>query len=238
MCEVLEVSKSGYYDWSKRDMSDCDKANEKLLAEIKEVFEESKGIYGSPRVYKRLKQKGIQTSLNRVARLMRQENLVGVHRRKAVKTTLSNDTHPVAPNLLNRHFETDKPNQKWLTDITYIRFKHDWLYLAVVMDLFSRKIVGWAILDTMETILPLNALKMAFSTRQPQPGLLHHSDRGRQYTSLAYQQLLTDFGCSVSMSRKGNCWDNAVAESFFGTLKTQLIHHIRFSSVEETERIN
>lgn len=221
MCEVLEVSKSGYYDWSKGEKSNRDIANEALLTEIKQVYEESHRKYGSPRVYKRLQQKGVSGGLNRIARLMRQKNVVGVHRRKGVKTTQSDEQNVSAPNLLKRQFEATKPNQKWLTDITYIPLRHGWLYLAVVMDLFSRRIIGWAMMDTLDTILPLNALKMAFFKRQPAPQLLHHSDRGCQYTSLAYQQLLADFQCQVSMSRKANCWDNAPIESFFATLKTE-----------------
>ena len=221
MCKVLKVASSGYYDWSKRKMSNRAKANEKLVAEIKKAYKESHNIYGSPRIYARLQQKGIQGSLNRVARLMRQEKVVGVHRRRGFKTTVRNDEDPVAPNLLARQFEAEKPNQKWLTDITYIQTEQATLYLAVVMDLFSRKIIGWAMLDTLDTILPLNAFTMAFIKHQPELDLLHHSDRGWQYISLAYQQLLSDFNCTVSMSRKGNCWDNAPMESFFASLKTE-----------------
>ena len=231
MCKVLEVSRSGYYDWCKRGQSQRDKANQQLVSQIRQVYEESYKTYGSPRVHKRLQQKGVKVNLKRVARLMRLENMVGVHRRKRFKTTDRNELHRVAPNVINRQFTATKPNQKWLTDITYIDTAQSTFYLAVVMDLFSRKIIGWAMLDTLDTLLPLNALKMAFSNRHPEPGFLHHSDRGSQYTSHAYQQVLADAGSTVSMSRKGNCWDNSPMESFFATLKSEWLAGKSYSTI-------
>ena len=230
MCKVLKVSRSGYYAWRRRVPSAREMADEELLAEIKKIFAASKQTYGSPRVHIELQADGIRVSRKRVARLMRENGLkVARKRKKKVVTTDSDHALPVAPNLLNRDFTASRPNEKWVTDISYIRTDAGWLYLAVVMDLFSRCIVGWAMRADLSQALVLSALQMAIDNRQPSPGLLHHSDRGSQYCAHAYRQLQADHGMITSMSRKGNCYDNAAMESFFATLKNERVdrHHYR-----------
>jgi putative transposase len=223
MCQFLDVSRSGYYEWVKRGESRR-KTNDRQLAErIQSIFEQSKGRYGSPRIYEELRDQGIRCSRKRVARLMREMGLKARPKRKFKETTNSKHDHPVAPNRLNRQFQTDAPNQVWVADITYIRTFEGWLYLAAVMDLYSRKIVGWAMSERMTSDLAVSALKMAIKHRKPRKGILHHSDRGVQYASKPYQKLLKKNGFMGSMSRKGNCWDNAPMESFFSTLKTECI---------------
>lgn len=225
MCAVLGVSVSGYYDWCERPVSQREQANAALVAEIRQVHAESLETYGSPRMHKELCERGWPCSRNRIERLMRQYGIRGkCKRRRKVVTTDSQHKFPVAPNLLNQEFQAEAPNRKWLTDITYVSTAEGWLYLACVLDLFSRKIVGWAMDDTMTTSLVTDALDMALQQRQPGLGLLHHSDRGSQYASLAYQERLADHYIQVSMSRTGNCYDNAVMESFWATLKTERIH--------------
>lgn len=221
MCRVLDVSRSGYYDWRKRKPSVRDLANASLIGEIKKIFKHSRKTYGSPRIHAELKAQGTRCSRNRVARLMREHGIRARRRRRRVKTTDSKHSRPVAPNLLDRQFEAEGPNQKWVADISYIDTGEGWLYLATVMDLFSRRIVGWAMADHMETPLVEQALRMALIRRRPGAGLLHHSDRGSQYASGDYRALLAAWGIAVSMSRTGNCHDNAVMESFFGKLKTE-----------------
>ena len=225
MCKVLEVSRSGYYAWRKRPPSKREMANQELYKDIKAVYNESGGTYGSPRIYRTLKQRGIACSENRVARLMRLRNLQANQTKTYKTTTKRNPADPVAPNVLQRDFEADRPNQKWLTDITYILTAEGWLYLAAVLDLFSRRIVGWAMSDRMTVDLTLAALKMALHRRQVSPGLIHHSDQGGQYTAHEYQQLLADWGIEVSMNGVGTWYDNAPIESFFGTLKSEWVHH-------------
>lgn len=237
MCRVLKVSRSGFYAWRKREPSVREMANRELTQEIKVVFEESGQTYGSPRVYAELKAKDIACSRHRVARLMQQNEWQAKQkRRKWVKTTDSAHNLPIAPNLLNREFEAESPNQKWGTDISYIPTDEGWLYVATVMDLFSRRIVGWSMQADMSTALVLNALDMATQTRKPKAGLLHHSDRGSQYCSHLYQQRLAAHQMKVSMSRKGNCWDNAPMESFFGSLKTEMVYHCHFRTHDEARR--
>jgi len=229
MCEVLGVARSGYYAWRKRPVSQRAQANCALVHEIRRVHGESGQRYGSPRVYKALREQGHCCSRTRIERLMRQHGLRGKCRqRRRVVTTDSQHRLPVAPNLLNQRFMADRPNQKWVADITYIPTAEGWLYLACVLDLFSRKIVGWAMDKTMTTALVSDALEMALHQRKPAPGLLHHSDRGSQYASLAYQQCLADNRIQVSMSRTGNCYDNAVIESFWATLKVEQVHDQRY----------
>lgn len=237
MCRVLKVSRSGFYAWRKREPSVREMANRELAQEIKVVFEESGQTYGSPRVYAELKAKDIACSRHRVARLMQQNEWQAKQkRRKWVKTTDSAHNLPIAPNLLNREFEAESPNQKWGTDISYIPTDEGWLYVATVMDLFSRRIVGWSMQADMSTALVLNALDMATQTRKPKAGLLHHSDRGSQYCSHLYQQRLATHQMKVSMSRKGNCWDNAPMESFFGSLKSEMVYHCHFRTHDEARR--
>jgi transposase InsO family protein len=223
MCRVLRVSPSGYYEWRKREPSARDQANAKLVEEIRRVFQRSRKTYGSPRIHAELKAQGKRCGRNRVARLMRQHGICARRPRRRVRTTDSKHNRPVAPNLLARRFQAERPDQKWVADLTYVDTDEGWLYLATVMDLFSRRIVGWAMADHMETALVAQALRMALVRRQPGAGLLHHSDRGSQYASEVYRALLAAWGITVSMSRTGDCYDNAAMESFFGTLKTECI---------------
>jgi putative transposase len=234
MCRVLSVSRSGYYAWRKRPVSPRKMANDIVLEQIKAAHQKSRQTYGSPRIQAELVAQGIRCGHNRVARLMRLNGLRAKQKRAfKVKTTDSNHHQPVAPNLLDQDFQTEQPDQKWLTDITYIATAEGWLYLAVVLDLYSRRIVGWAMSDRLERQLVIDALQMALLARRPPPGLLHHSDRGSQYASQEYQALLTKHQLRCSMSRAGNCYDNAPMESFFGTLKSELIHHRRYATRAE-----
>ena len=234
MCRVLSVSRSGYYEWRRREPNQQTVENERLLGSIREIHVASLESYGVPRIYKALRVRGHVVNRKRVERLMRMNQIQGTSpRRKWVRTTDSNHELPVAANILNRNFHANKPNQKWVADITYIPTDEGWLYLATVLDLFSRKIVGWSMTDTLETPLVLRALKMAIITRQPDAGLLHHSDRGSQYASHEYQALLKQFQVQPSMSRTGNCYDNAVMESFFGTIKSELIRQRHYRTKAE-----
>lgn len=236
MCQVLGVSTSGYYAWRQRPVSSRAQANESLKLKIEIIYQVSDGTYGSPRIYQELVEMGDGCSLNRVARLMRQHGIVAKQSKKRpVITTVRNPADPVAPNLLDRHFQALEPNRKWVADITYIPTAEGHLYLAAVMDLYSRKIVGWAMADHLHTQLPLAALQMALQQRQPEPGLLHHSDRGSQYTSDLYQSVLHGYRCRVSMSRVANCLDNAPMESFFGTLKTERTDHRHYRTRAEAQ---
>jgi len=220
MCQVLGVSRSGYYAWRKRRPGRRSEANRKLLAAIWEAHQASRQSYGSPRVHAVLRQQGIFCGKNRVARLMRANGIQGrVRRRSRPVTTRRAEGTLAAPNILSQDFTACRPNEKWVADITYIDTAEGWLYLASVLDLYSRKIVGWSMADHMETSLVEDAFHMALTRRYPAPGLLHHSDQGSQYTSLAYQHRLSQAKCQVSMSRVANCYDNAVMESFFSTLK-------------------
>ena len=219
---MLGVTQSGYYAWAKRGPSQRAKTNEKLLEEIKDVFKESRQTYGSPRVHQALRQQGIGCSRNRVARLMRLNGIQARRRRpKFPKTTWRRQGALAAPNLLKQNFNILWPNQTWVSDITYIDTAEGWLYLAAVMDLFARPIVGWAMADHMESSLVEAAFKMAVQHRSPQVGWIHHSDQGSQYTSHDFRELLSKAGCLQSNSSVGNCYDNAVAESFFSTLKVE-----------------
>lgn len=235
MCRVLCVSRSGYYAWRSRPESKRAKEDRQLLAEIKEVFEDSHRTYGSPRMQEELKKKGISAGRHRIARLMSTNGISGEKKKKFKVTTDSEHTKPVAENILNRNFVAKQPNEKWVTDITYIWTSQGWLYLAVILDLFSRMVIGWSIRERMTADLVCDALRMAIATRSPLTGVLSHSDRGSQYASTAYLKLLETFGISSSMSRKGNCWDNAVAESFFATLKKDLIYRFDFDTREQAK---
>jgi len=226
MCRVLGVSRSGYYAWCKRPTSARKMADQSLSEQIELIHQNSRQTYGSVRIQVELAENGITCGHNRVAGLMREIGLNAKQNRKfKIITTDSNHNQPIAPNLLDRDFTARQPNQKWLTDITFIPTDEGWLYLAAVLDLYARRIVGWAMAETLERQLVLAALCMALETRQPPAGLLHHSDRGSQYASQDYRDVLTQYQIQASMSRKGNCYDNAPMESFFGTLKTELIHH-------------
>lgn len=222
-CEVLEVSRSGYYDWRNRPVSMRERENLQLVEKIKEAYTESEETYGSPRIHAELVEQGLQVGENKVARLMRENMVVSIHRKKFRSTTDSNHNLPVAENLLDRNFEATAPNQKWVGDITYIPTREAWLYLAVVIDLFSRQVVGWSFSDTLSRGIAIDALQMAIKQRGISAQLFH-SDRGVQYASGAFQKELEDAGIICSMSRKGNCWDNSVSESFFHTLKVERVH--------------
>lgn len=233
LAKALDVSKSGYYAWLRRPASSRERENRRLTVEVNAVHQASKQIYGSPRIQAELTAKGISCSRNRVARLMKEQGIRAKSKRKFRVTTDSKHSLPVAPNLLNRNFSADRPNQAWLSDITYIPTREGWLYLAAVLDLHSRRIVGWAMSNRMKRQLVIDALLMAIWHRKPDKGLLHHSDRGSQYCSQEYQNLLKRHGFACSMSRNGDCWDNAPMESFFHTLKTELIHHRKYKSRQE-----
>lgn len=222
MCALLEVSASGYYAWRGRPESARSRADRALTADIRRVHADNRAIYGSPRVHAALRAEGRRIGVNRVARLMRQHGIRGRHKRRVPRTTDSKHSLPVAPNLLGRRFTAPTPNRIWLADITYIPTGEGWLYLAVVLDTFSRRVVGWAMSETMPQELTTAALQMAITNRRPGPGLIHHSDRGSQYAARAYRRLLDEHSMLCSMSRKGDCWDNAPMESFFGSMKTEL----------------
>lgn len=224
LCRVLAVSRSGYYAWRARTPSARDLEDERLRPKVLEAFETGRGTYGSPRVRDELVDRGFEIGRKRVARLMREMGLQGVAPRRFRVTTDSDHDHPIAENVLDRNFEALGPNEKWATDITYVWTGEGWLYLAVVMDLYSRRIVGWSTADHLKTSLCLDALQRALSHRTGVDGLIHHSDRGVQYASARYREVLDARGIECSMSRRANCWDNAVAESFFGTLKNELIY--------------
>ena len=228
MCEVLSVSRSGYYAWLKNPESKRKQSNNKLRKKIRTVHRDSGEAYGSPRIYQALKEQGETCSENRVARLMREDGLRAKTTRRFKATTNSEHNLPVAPNLLDRNFSPEAPNQVYAGDITYIWTTEGWLYLAVVIDLFSRSVVGWAMNKQMTRQLVVNALTMAVQRRRPPSGVIFHSDRGSQYASGDFQKLLTKHGMRCSMSRKGNCWDNAPVESFFGSLKQELVFHQKY----------
>ena len=217
MCNVLGVSESGFYAWRKRPVCQHKREDAQLTHEIRQVFVTHRGRYGSPRIHRELKEQGKRVARKRVARLMREAELCAKRRRRRALTTKRDTTHEVTPNILNREFTATAPNTKWVTDITYIPTTAGWLSLAVILDVYSRAVVGWSMSPTCDEQLVENALHMAVGRRRPLPGFIHHSDRGCQYTSRAYRQQLEQLGAVVSMSRKGNCWDNAVMESFFGS---------------------
>jgi len=235
MCDVLEVSPAGYYAWRSRPESRRSAANRALINDIKRVHHDARGRYGSPRIHVELKAQGRGASRGRIERLMRRHGIRAIMARpRWVRTTDSRHDLPTAPNLLERNFTATAPNQIWLADITYIETDQGWLYLAAVMDLYSRRIVGWAMADRTE--LPLAALRMAISAQRPDPGLTHHSDRGVQYASVDYRSVIQAAGFRASMSRKGDCYDNAPMESFFHTLKTELVHHQQYATKKEATR--
>lgn len=234
MCEVLEVSRSGYYQWRSAQTSTRALQTEAIKVKIARVHETSRRTYGSPRVTAALREQGEQVGRNRVARLMKEAGLQGRQaRRYRVRTTDSAHHDPVAPNLLAEAPAPTKPDEMWATDITYVETGEGWLYLAGVLDLYSRRLIGWAMGSSLATALPLAALHMALRRRRPHAGLLHHSDRGCQYASADYRDALAEHGCIASMSRRGNCYDNATMEAFWSTLKQELIYRRRFATRHE-----
>jgi transposase InsO family protein len=224
LCRTLQVSRAGFYAWQMRPPSRRQQDDDRVDVQIAAIHAESRQRYGSPRIHAELRDRGCRMGRKRVARLMRVRGLAGRRRRRFRTTTHSRHPFPIAPNVLARQFARAAPDQAWVTDITYIPTGEGWLYLAVILDLHSRFVVGWAMSAHITDDLTLDALDMALARRRPQPGLLHHSDRGSQYASGDYQRVLAQHGVVCSMSRRGNCWDNAVAESFFATLKVELVH--------------
>jgi len=230
LCRVLAVSRSGFYAWTGRGPSERAKADVRLAVEIAASHRQSRCTYGSPRVHRDLRARGWRLGEKRVARLMREHGIVPRQKRRFRRTTHSNHGHAVAANVLDRRFVVKKRDWAWVTDVTYLETLEGWAYLAVILDLFSRRVVGWAISATNDTTLALEALGQALRGRRPPRGLIHHSDRGSPYASDEYRQLLAGHGLVGSMSRRGDCWDNAVAESFFATLRAELVDHERYET--------
>jgi transposase InsO family protein len=225
MCDTLSVSPQGFYAWRARPTSEQQQRRDTLLVEIRAVHAEAKQRYGSPRIHAQLKAQGVACCVNTVAKLMHDNDIRAKTARKFRNTTDSNHRLPVADNVLDRQFDPKSPNQVWLGDITYIPTREGWLYLAAIEDLYSRMVVGWSMADTMTSRLVVDALELAVARRLPGVGLLAHSDRGSQYASDHYQRLLRQHGIECSMSGVGQCWDNAPMESFFASLKKELVHH-------------
>jgi putative transposase len=230
LCETLGVSLSGYYAWKKRPMSQHQREDNQLAEHIQEVYHSCRRVYGSPRIHAELRAQGITSSRKRVARLMRERGLSACRRHHRTTTTKSEPGARVAPNLLDQDFTATRPNEKWTGDITAVWTYEGWLYLAVVLDLFSRRVIGWAMAATQDETLIETALRMALLGRRPSAGMLFHSDRGSQYTSDAYRAVLAEASVTASMSRTGNCYDNAVTESFFGTLKGECVERVSFQT--------
>lgn len=230
LCRVLEVSRSGFYAWRGRAPSARENADAQLATKIAAVHKKSRRTYGSPRIHCELHESGTRVGRKRVARLMRAQGIQARRKRRFRRTTDSTHTHPIAPNLLARCFEADAPDQVWVTDVTCIWTGEGWLFLAALLDLFARRVVGWAASETNDTTLALAALNHALRARNPGPGLMHHSDRGSPYASEDYRRALAARGIIASMSRRGDCWDNAVAESFWATLKGELTEHETYAT--------
>ena len=230
LCRILGVSDSGYFAWKSRPASRRQVTDMVLLAHIRAQFATSNETYGAPRMHVELKEDGLDAGRHRIARLMRDNGLKALQKRRYKKTTDSNHGGPVAANLLDQDFACDGPDQKWGADISYIWTSEGWLYLAIVLDLFSRRIVGWATSDRLKKNLALHALRRALALRHPPPGLIHHSDRGSQYCSHDYRRLLKAHGVMVSMSGKGNCYDNAMVETVFKTIKNELVWRMIFQT--------
>lgn len=234
-CRVLRVSRTGFYKWLKRGMSKQASKRLWLTKEIKSIYKSSRGNYGSPRVQKALKKKGIHHNHKTVEKIMKENGIKARRKKKFKVTTDSNHKLPVAENVLNRQFQTEEKDKVWVSDITYVSTEEGWLYLAVFIDLYSRKVLGWSMSSWITSELVLNAFRMAIAKRGCKVSPLVHSDRGSQYAADLFVDELKLRSCDQSMSRKGNCWDNAVAESFFSTLKTELIHHEKFKTKKEAE---
>lgn len=235
MCQLFNVSRGGYYAWLKRPKSRRSRKNEKLKAEIVDIFDGSHRTYGAPRIHADLRSQGFFCGRNRVARLMKQLGIKAKTKRKFKATTDSKHNLPVAPNLLDQNFEAAGPNKVWAADITYIPTREGWLYLAVCIDLYSRMVVGWSMDSRITKQLVVDAFNMAARNRPGARGLVHHSDRGSQYASQEFQNILHSYEMLCSMSRKGNCYDNAVVESFFHSLKTEWVHHYCYETRQEAK---
>jgi putative transposase len=237
MCKVLCVSRSGYYKWRHATPSEREKRKKELTKRILHYYEDSNGLYGSPKITSLIRREGRKVSEKTVGRIMREQGIRSRTVKKfRVNTTDSNHEFPVAPNVLNQNFKTSAPNQVWVADITYIRTRQGMMYLASVLDLFTRKIVGWRLSDRMTTDLVSAALDAAYEQESPSPGVIHHSDRGAQYASKEYRAKLENFKMICSMSRKGNCYDNACIESFHSILKRELVYQTRFKTKDEARQ--
>jgi len=237
MCQSLKVSRAGYYRWLKRPVSQAELRRKELIQRIRLAHGQSRGIYGSPRVHAELVEQEVKVCVNTVAKLMKETGIRSkIRRRFVVATTDSGHGRPVMKNLLNQQFQAPLPNQKWCCDITYIPTGEGYLFLAAVLDLCSRKIVGWSMAEHLRSELCMDALQMAIASRRPDAGLLHHSDRGVQYASESYMDMLEALGIQASMSRTGNCYDNAVMESFFHTLKAELVDHANYQSRKQARQ--
>lgn len=236
MCQILKVSRSAFYEWLTRPESERSKEDKRLGSKVAEIHQKSRQTYGARRIREELAEQGESLSRPRVRRLMKQQALEVKTKRKFKATTNSNHGLPVAPNRLNREFQVTEPDKAYVGDITYVSTAEGWLYLAVLIDLYSRAVVGWAMSERIDAKLANDALMMAIWKRKPRAGLVAHSDRGSQYASARYQKTLQEHGFVCSMSRKGNCWDNAPAESFFHTLKTELVHHRQYRTREEARQ--
>lgn len=233
MCRVLKASRSGYYQWRKGGTPQRQVRQRELLAKIKEIYEGSRRNYGSPRILRELRKAGIVVNHKTVEKLMKRNCIQAKRRNKFKATTNSKHNLPIAENLLNRNFRANKPNEAWVGDITYIATEEGWLYLAAWIDLCTRKVVGWSMASRMTADLVVDAFRMAVFRQKRQIPNIVHSDRGSQYASGDFRKELKKYGCKQSMSRKGDCWDNAVSESFFGTLKNELVHHEKYRAREE-----
>lgn len=222
LCAVLGVARSAYYAWRQRGVSAHARRDAELSVEIAASHRRNRGVYGCPRIHADLRARGIYVSRKRVGRLMRAQRIRATPRRRFAATTDSQHLEPIAPNVVQREFTASAPNQTWVSDVTFIPTRDGWLYLAVVLDLFSRRVVGWATSEKNDTALTLTALHLAVKCRKPEPGLVHHSDRGATYAAAQFRRAIASYGIVASMSRAGDCWDNAVAESFFSSLKREL----------------
>ncbi len=236
MCTVLDVSRSSYYDWENKEPSQRDLENQEILETAQESYNESGGIYGLDKLLKDVRKKFPKCGRNRLYRIQKKNKLYSKRKRKFKATTDSNHQLPVAENLLNQDFTTDRPNAVWVTDISYMDTSEGWLYLATVKDIHTKDIVGWATADNMKTSLSKRALEKAINRYMPIEGLIHHSDRGVQYCSKEYQKLLNEHGMICSMSRKGNCYDNACAETFFSTIKCEMLYHKKYQTREQAHK--
>jgi len=236
MCEILNISRSGYYDWMHRMESNRSKETQEIIKVAIKSYQECKGMCGLDKILEDVREKYPKCSRNRLYKIQKQHNLYSIRKRKYKATTNSNHKLPVAENILNQNFKVDKPGAVWVTDISYIGTKQGWLYLATVKDIFTKEIVGWATADNMKTELCRKALNNAIMRHKPPKGLIHHSDRGVQYCSQKYQKLLKKNNMICSMSRKGNCYDNACAETFFSTIKCEMLYNNQYATREEVRR--
>jgi putative transposase len=233
MCRLLQLSRSGFYAWRRRPESRRARADRVLLTHIEAIHRESREAYGTIKTWKTLRARGVPCGRHRVARLRHQAGIEAKRKRRFRVTTQSRHSFPIAANVLQRCFAVDRPNRVWAGDITFIPTQAGWLYLAVLLDLYARRIVGWAMSERIDSNLVTDALHMALARRRPSPGLIHHTDQGSQYAAGSYRYWLNQHGIEASMSRKGDCFDNACAESFISTLKNELVHHVQFKTREE-----